>query len=74
MNAFEYHTVNGYIHHWLVTGPRMLEVTDLDRFYGYDFRVRIASHLASPDNEITQPPVEGATFTVDGQTLAFCYF
>jgi hypothetical protein len=74
VNAFEHRTVRGFIHHWLIAGPRTLEVTDLERFYGYDFRVRIARHYASPDLEFTQTPVEDETFTVDGQTLTWRYY
>lgn len=74
MNVFEYRTTNGYIDHWLVAGPRVLEVPDLEQFYGHDFRVRIARHYASPALEIVQMPMEGATFEADGQVLTWRYY
>lgn len=74
MNVLDYCTNSGYIDHWLVAGPRVLEVPDLERFYGYDFRVRIARHYAAPALDIAQTPVEGATFEADGQPLIWQYY
>ncbi len=74
MNMLTYHTVNGYIHHWLVASPRVVEVPELERFYGYDFRKRIARHYASSTLPVTQAPLEDATFEVDGQVLTWQYY
>ncbi|MGB9752315.1 hypothetical protein [Roseiflexus castenholzii] len=74
MNVFAHHTTNGFIDHWLVAGPRVLEAPNLDRFYGYDFRVRIARHYATPAIEIAPPSAEGDTFEADGQELTWQYY
>ncbi len=73
MNYFDYQTTGGYVHNWLVAGPRVLEVPDLERFYGYDFRLRIARHYDTRDLQIGETPVERAGLTIDGQELSWQY-
>lgn len=60
---YEYPLTNGYIDHWLVAGPRALEVIDLERFSGADYKLQIARHYHDPMPGIEQPPIEWQQLT-----------
>ncbi|MFZ6030932.1 MAG: hypothetical protein ACOYYS_24765 [Chloroflexota bacterium] len=54
----EYPLVEGYIHNWLVAGPVAIEVKDLHRFTGPDYKTQIAQHFHRPDAGIAGEPAE----------------
>ncbi|MBN1874141.1 MAG: hypothetical protein JXA33_07910 [Anaerolineae bacterium] len=73
-----YELQNGYIHNWLVAGPQAIEVKDLERFSGADYKLQIARHYHEVDSGITEMPVErGAltegTFTIGDYEGAWSY-
>jgi hypothetical protein len=71
----KYDLRNGYIDNWLVAGPQAIEVTDLERFTGDDFKLQIARHYYEDDAGITRAPLENAKFSVGGdEELTWRYF
>jgi hypothetical protein len=57
-DALHYPLVGGYIHNWLVAGPQAVEVKDLQRFRGSDFKLQIAQANYQPQLELQGEPVE----------------
>lgn len=74
MNYLEYQTTNGFIQHWLVAGPRVLEVPQLERFQSSNVRLEILRHYDSRESGIAATPVERATLTIDDQNLTWRYY
>ncbi len=70
----EYPLQDGYIHNWLVAGPQAIEVTDLDRFQGEDFKQQIARHYYEEGSGIEQPPVDWTKFKVGDTELTWNYY
>jgi hypothetical protein len=68
-----YNLQSGFIHNWLVAGPQAIPVSDLEPFRGDDFKFQVARHYFDPDSGITASPVQDATFSVDGEQLAWQY-
>jgi hypothetical protein len=66
-----YNTQDGYIHHWLVAGPRAIPVPDLERYQGDDFKLQILRHYHQKSPGIGPRPVEEATFTTKGAELSW---
>jgi hypothetical protein len=64
---------NGYIHNWLVAGPRAVPVHNLDRFQGDDFKLQIAHHYYEADSGISDTPVERGVFTKGETELRWEY-
>jgi len=53
--------VDGYIHNWLVAGPQAIEVHELDRFTGAQYKLLIAQAYYQPEMGIQGEPVEFGT-------------
>jgi hypothetical protein len=64
---------DNYIHNWLVAGPQAIPVHDLDRFQGDDFKAQIARYYRLTGSGISVPPVDRATFIIDGTELRWEY-
>ena len=65
MTAYlEYPLEKGFIHNWLVAGPRETLVTDLERYDGPDFKLQIAQAMHAPEMEIAGMPAEQAGLRV----------
>ncbi|MBV7328774.1 hypothetical protein KFU94_11035 [Chloroflexi bacterium TSY] len=60
-----YPLANGFIHHWLVAGPRALTVSELERFDGNELKLQIAQHYYSSDSGIRKSPQELAKFQLE---------
>ena len=58
IGILEYPLVNGYIHNWLVAGPKAIEVQDLERFTGSDWKPQIARHYFQPEFGLEGEPAE----------------
>ena len=58
----EYPLVKGYIHNWLTAGPRAVEVKDLERFSGPQWKLQVAQAYYQPEVGIEGQPVEYAPF------------
>jgi hypothetical protein len=69
----EYTLNNGYIHNWLVAGPRAVPVDNLECFAGDDLKLQIARHYYRKTSDVHQPPIELGTFQVGEQELAWRY-
>jgi len=54
---------DGYIHNWLVLGPQAVQVEDLDRFTGPDYKLQVARHYYTPEHGIAEQPVEPGPLT-----------
>ena len=70
----EYKLQDGYVHNWLVAGPLAVEVEELERFKGDDFKLQIAHHHYDEASGIVETPVEHAKFEVDGQQLTWEWY
>ena len=68
-----YDLQNGYIHNWLVAGPKALPVPDLGRFRGNDIKLQIARHYYEADSGVTRRPVENEPLG-EGSDLAWTYY
>jgi hypothetical protein len=53
-----YPLMDGYIHNWLVAGPQAIEVTELERFTGPQYKLHIAQHYYQPEAGIQGEPIE----------------
>ncbi len=60
--SLKYPLHNGFIHDWLVAGPLAIEVTDLERFAGPDYKMRIAEHYFQAGSGVTRMPAERLPF------------
>ncbi len=49
---------DGFIHHWLVTGPQKIPVEDLERFGPKDLHLEIARAYTMHESGINEQPVE----------------
>ncbi|MBN1580304.1 MAG: hypothetical protein JXA89_06350, partial [Anaerolineae bacterium] len=58
----KYQLDGGFVHDWLVAGPLAIEVTDLERFDGPNYKLEIAQHYYQAGSGVTQPPVERHPF------------
>ena len=58
INTLEYPLVNGYIHNWIVAGPQAVEVKDLQRFTGPDWKMQVARHYYQAEVGLEDTPVE----------------
>ena len=58
IGTLEYPLVNGYIHNWIVAGPQAVEVKDLERFTGPDWKMQIAKHYYQAEPGLDSTPVE----------------
>jgi len=54
----EYPLYNGYIHSWIVAGPQALEVKELERFQGPDWKMQVARHYHQGEHGLTGSPEE----------------
>ncbi|HEU5089145.1 MAG TPA: hypothetical protein VFT99_16930 [Roseiflexaceae bacterium] len=70
---FEYETHQGYIDTWLVAGPRVLEVPDLERFQGPSVRLEVLRHYDTRESGVSELPVERRALTADGVQLPWEY-
>ncbi len=69
-----YDLENGYIHNWIVAGPQVIPVTDLEHFTGEDHRLQIARRYYTGDSGVTETPAElGRLALNDGTELAWRY-
>ena len=64
ISYLKYPLENGYIHNWLVVGPRATLVADLDRYTGADFKAQIARHYYERESGIGQSPAERQPVTI----------
>ena len=64
-NRLHYALVDGYVHNWLVAGPQAIEVKDLERFPGSDFKLQIARQYYQPNHGIEVEPIEYGVCNVD---------
>jgi len=62
----QYPLVEGYIHNWLVAGPQAVEVKDLDRFTGDNYKLQIAQHYYQSDPGIQGKPLEYGQYAFEG--------
>ena len=69
----DYDFQNGHIHNWLVAGPQVIPVPNLDRFEGQDFKLQIARHYYREDSGVTQLPVERESLAVGDAELTWNY-
>jgi hypothetical protein len=69
-----YNLQNGYIHNWIVAGPRAMPVADLDRFAGEDFKLKIADYYHEETSGIAEPPIDWAEFMVGDTELKWTYY
>jgi hypothetical protein len=67
----DYDLQDGYIHHWLVAGPRAIPVPVLERYQGDDFKLQVLRHYYQKRPGIGPRPVEEATFTTKGAELTW---
>jgi hypothetical protein len=58
----EYPLAKGYIHHWLVAGPQAVEVKELERFTGPEWKLQIAKFYYQPEPDFTGEPAEYSDF------------
>ncbi len=64
----------GYIDNWLLAGPQVIPVPDLERFAGEDLKLQIARHYYEEDSGITQPPREwDPPFSIGDETFRWWY-
>jgi hypothetical protein len=56
----DYPLVKGYIHNWLIAGPHAVEVQDLERFTGADWKLQIARQYYQPEPGLENQPAEYA--------------
>jgi hypothetical protein len=66
-----YQLRNGYIHDWLVAGPQAIPVSELDRFPGENFQLRIARQYFEEEPGIPLPPRERDSFTIGDAMLTW---
>jgi len=57
-NYLHYPLVDGYIHNWLVLGPQAIEVKELERFSGPQYKLQIAQHFFQPEMGLPGNPIE----------------
>ena len=62
IGTLEYPLVNGYIHNWIVAGPQAVEVKDLERFTGPDWKMQIAKQYYQAQPGLDSTPAEYAQF------------
>ncbi|MBN1935130.1 MAG: hypothetical protein JW934_10720 [Anaerolineae bacterium] len=67
--SLKYALHNGFIHDWLVAGPLALEVKDLERFTGPEYKMQIAEHYFQAGSGVTQTPVEKLPFEEESSGL-----
>lgn len=58
----EYPLVDGYIHNWLVTATKAVEVKDLERFAGPDWKLQLVRAYTQPEPGIEGEPAEYAPY------------
>ena len=58
IGTLEYPLADGYIHNWIVAGPQAVEVKDLERFTGPDWKMQIAKHYYQEQPGLDSTPVE----------------
>ena len=58
IGTLEYPLVNGYIHNWIVAGPQAVEVKDLERFTGPDWKMQIVKHYYQVEPGLDSTPAE----------------
>ncbi len=60
IRTLEYPLVDGYIHNWIVAGPQAVEVKNLERFTGPDWKMQIAKQYYQAESGLDQGtlPVE----------------
>jgi hypothetical protein len=68
-----YNLQNGYIHNWLVAGPQVIPVPDLERFQEDDIRLQIARHYYDEESGIAERPVQDATLNLADDELTWRY-
>jgi hypothetical protein len=56
--TLHYPLVNGYIHNWLVAGPQAIEVAELERFSGAEYKLQIAQYYYQPEYGLQGNPIE----------------
>lgn len=55
----------GYIHHWLVAGPQVVAVTDLERFDRHQLQAQVAAAYHQPAQPIPPSPAELTPLTIN---------
>ncbi len=60
LGYLEYPLVKGYVHNWVVAGPHAVEVKDLERFTGEDWKMQIARQFYQPEPGLESQPAEYA--------------
>ena len=76
-HALRYPLHGQYIRNWLVAGPRVVRITDLDTFKGENddaTRRNILTHYYRAENEITEVPREGEAIGVDKASFPWRYY
>ncbi len=78
VSYLHYDLDDGYIHNWLIAGPQVIEISDLDRFAGEDVESQIMQHYTMENSGITEMPVERGplsegTFTIGDYEGAWSY-
>jgi hypothetical protein len=68
-----YNLQNGYIHNWLVAGPQVIPVPDLERYQEDDVRSRIARDHFDEKSQVTERPVQDTTLNLAGEELTWRY-
>lgn len=69
--SLKYTLHNGFIHDWLVAGPLAVEVKDLERFTGPEYKMQIAEHYFQAGSGVTHTPVEKLPFEEEGSGLTW---
>ncbi len=71
----EYPLEKGFIHNWLVTGPQMTPVSNLEQFGGAEpLKLQIARHYDTAAPGVDGAPVADDSFQADGQTLTLTIY
>jgi hypothetical protein len=78
VSDLHYDLHDGYVHNWLIAGPQVIEIRDLDRFEGEDAERQIVQAYTMEASGITEMPVERGplsegTFTVGEYEGAWSY-
>jgi hypothetical protein len=78
VSYLHYDLHDGYIHNWLIAGPQVIEVSNLDDFEGEDVERQIVRRYTMEASGITEMPVERGplsegTFTIGEYEGAWSY-
>ena len=77
LHVLRYPLHSQYIRNWLVAGPQVVRVTELDAFKGENDDVtkrNILKHYYRAESEITEMPREGEAINIDASSFPWRYF